>query len=338
MAAHGLIYATTFHHGSTTFMAAEGWDTSGLSINTSVYHTEDGVGEPHACNVSGTTQTGRTPTWTDPQRVAFWLAPQTGTPDHAGFCFEQGASTQVYLRFQTDGTVKVTRGDEVFGTLLATSPALLNRSVGNWVAIRLVADNAGTLEIAINGVSVYTYTDDLQATGSPGWTRIRLRTATENASHVIDNLLVFDSSESWLPGPQVAQVRQPTSVVSGTLTGSASTGSSRWQNVDDQGAGGTDYNEAAAAGDGDRYGAGSLSGVGEVLAVVVQAEAERAGSITALELGVNSNGTADYAAPVALPSSGVGVVTAVWEEDPAAAAAWTPARASAADLLARFAA
>jgi hypothetical protein len=338
MAVRGLIYATSFEHNSTTTMGREGWDTTNASINTTNYHTENGVGEPHSLNIDGASASGpRTPSKNDAQRIAFWLRPgNTASVTKFAMIFGTGSGEQVYLEWQTDGTVKVYRGDDIFGTLLVTTGVLLDRSLANWVAVRLIADNSGTLTIAINGTQVYTTTAyDLQAIGSAGWTRCRFATPNFTSDNIIDNLLMFDSSGSWLPGPIVCQVKTVSSVVSGALTGSASTGASRWENVDVAG-GSTPYNEAAAAGDGDVYGCTALSTMGDVLAVVVCLEAERAGGITTLEAGVKSGGTTDYDTAHTLAVSGFEAIQSIWEEDPNTVATWTSSNASAADIAARF--
>lgn len=335
MAVRGLIYATSFEHGSTTVMGQEGWDASGCTINTTNYHAENGVGEPHSVDIDGASASSpRTPARSGSQRFACWLRAQ-GTAAKAGFLFESAGSAQCWLELQTDGALKVYRGDDVFGTLLDTSASVMDRSVPNWIAVECVAANSGTLTVRVNGLQVYTYSGDLQALGSPGWDRLRLRTVTFTSDHTIDNLLVFDDSSSWLPGPMVAQVKLPSSVVSGTLTGSSATGADRWQNVDVAGDQSV-WNETAAAGDGDLYGADALDPMGSVLAVVVCVEAERAGGITTIEPAVSVGGTTDYATAQGLPASGFGSVSGIWEENPDTAAAWSATQASAADLGARF--
>jgi hypothetical protein len=211
----------------------------------------------------------------------------------------------------------------------------MDRSVANWIAVRCVADNAGTLQISVNGVAVYSYSGDLQYLAGTGWNQLRLRVATTTADHTLDNLLILDSSDTWMAPPHVAQVKLPSSVISGALTGSASTGSARWENVDDP-AGTSDYNEAAAAGDGDLYGTTTIETMGSVLAVIVCAEAERAGGITTLEPVVSQGGTTDYATAEGLPVAGFGAVWSVWETNPDTAATWVSADAIDADIGARF--
>ena len=115
--------------------------------------------------------------------------------------------------------------------------------------------------------------------------------------------------------------------MSGNLTGTGSTGSSRWENLDEAPADTADYNAAAAADDEDLYGLANLAASPEVVTVAaVWSYASRSGSgVTASRHRLVSGASDTYQASHTLPSSGwLGVVDLV-EEDPATSAAWSEA-------------
>ncbi len=219
-----------FEVGRLTAVEELGWNTDRLAMSNQAVGS---CGGDWSVTISGASISGpRTPTLANAKYIGFAVEPIT-SPTEFVVIFESGTTAQCSVLFKTDGSIDLYRGDRFGGTVIDSSGVVYNPAAVNWVEIEVVAANSGSVELQINGASVYTYSGDTQDSGSSGWTRVRLADVFVAASVRVDNVVLSDSTETWIGAMPLVQVKRPTSVASGNLTGTPTTGSNRYQNVDD---------------------------------------------------------------------------------------------------------
>lgn len=269
----------------------------------------------------------------------FWFLP-IGIANQA-VVFLIGVNRQFTVLFNGSGQ----RVDLYLATGLVASSAggTWTQGVGHWLAINLKADNAGTCEVFVDGVSVVAYSGDTQESASPDWDRFSLGDAFSvwpGMTGNVDDIICTDDDSGAMVLPLAEAYLCPifpTSVISGNLTGSSATGPDRYQNVDEQPVNRADYNEAAAVSDEDLYGLQNPPSFIGCHGVVVYSEATRDGAITQVENHIVSGGSDTYDTAVVLPASpGYGVATTAMARNPDGDVPWLIATVNALQVGARF--
>lgn len=333
-------YACSFEAGLAAVYTSIGWTFGSLvtlSTSSALRHLDgSGVGGTYALAIDG----GANPSCVTPglpttsRWVHAWVAPRTpASPKTFVWSFLKSSGATFFVRFNSSGYIELLRGTFLFSaTVIATSATTYGTGVGHWIAVELLAaSSGGAASVWVDGVELVTFSGDTAGAASDGWDQIGFAgtgwgTTGLTPDYGIEDLLLTDATTGRLD-EQYCQVLRPVSVVSGNLTGTGSTGSARWENLDDAPADTADYNAAAAADDEDLYGLGNLAASPEVVTVAaVWSYASRSGSgVTASRHRLVSGASDTYQASHTLPSSGwLGVVDLV-EEDPATSAAWTEA-------------
>jgi hypothetical protein len=99
------------------------------------------------------------------------------------------SNTQFLLKSETDGALKLYRGNTT-GTLLGTTAAgLIAINTWNYVEVNvLIDDSVGTAEVRLNNVTVLTFSGDTKQQAAAGWTIVRTAVA------IIDDLYINDGT------------------------------------------------------------------------------------------------------------------------------------------------
>lgn len=242
--------------------------------------------------------------------------------------FMDVATSQIQLQINTNMTISVMRGSTTLGTTTVAAP------IGSWVYLELkvvFSQTVGTYELRLNGVNI------LSATGVD----------TCNSATVGANVLYVGSSGTGGPSPNFDDMYllnlsgstnndflgdcrvdtiYPTS--DGTYSaGTPSAGSTHYVLVDENPPNTSDYIDLSAVSDRDSYGMGNLDALTASTVYGVQVNAavwkDDAGAKSAAAM-VRSGSTNADGASTALGTSQL-YVSQIFEQNPAAAAAWTEA-------------
>lgn len=241
---------------------------------------------------------------------------------------------QCDLRVNIDGTLSVTRnGTAVTG---GTSANALSTGTDYYIELKVtIADSIGASScvVKVNNVAWLTVAtgQDLKNTANASASQVRIGNTSVSAnSHcvaVIDDVYVCDSAGSTnndFLGDVRVDTLYPTS--DGNYSQfTCSTGTTHYALVDETTPNTTDYNDGSTVGHRDSYGMGNLAALTSQTVYGVQVNAailkDDAGAKSASTM-VRSGSTNGDGASAALGTSQV-YVSQVYEQDPAATAAWT---------------
>lgn len=327
MADPNILLATSFE-GSIAGMLRRGWvfSTDTHIITTSFVNNSGGYGGVQAYEMYGTLS------------ASCVTPPLTGTPFgldfssyvNSGFSgteylyitYRLGVTEQWAIQFMADFSINIRRGSPT-GTLVASVPAV-HSPIANFrhrISLKLLCANAGTFEVLIDGVSVYSFEGDTQNGASPGFDRIAFGVIGNSRHWVLDDLLITDSANGGLfaneqRGTRINPVSTASSTFSGTISGVAALSDGSLLT----------YNEGLAAGQKELHDFDNLPFAPvRVSALVVHADAfARDGLITGMVPIVKSGGV-EYPQSTFL---GIGVGSfnggqRIVQFDPATAVDWT---------------
>lgn len=342
-----VLYACSFEAGRTSFYVENGWAIGAGhgGVGTDRVHVDlNGDGGEYALDLGGTTYVAiptQDPALAEVVHFA-WQPRVPGTPAQQIWEFTRAGGRTFIVRINTSGYIDLIRldGPIFLGTIVATSATPIVLGTGHWFAIRYVAlSSGGTIEVHVDGALLVSYSGNTRGHATlDGWDRFAPAGVDVTATDcTIDDVIVTDAASGVL-AEHYAVAQRPSSVSSGVLVGTPTTGAGRFANVAEDPASTAEYNSASSAGDEDRYG---LTAVGltpaSVLCAVAWVEAARSGGLTRIEALVSSGGTDSYTpTPYVLPGTGHGVHALVVEDDPDTSAAWTVSALDAALLGARF--
>lgn len=241
-------------------------------------------------------------------------------------------SNQCELRLNSDGTLQVTRN---VATLTGgTSSNALSTNTWYYIEFKVtIADSisAGSCKVRVNGVDWLTVAtgQDTKATSNASANEVFIGSwaAGSGPAMYFDDLYICDQSGSTnndFLGDVRIDTLFPTS--DGNYSQfTPSTGTTHYTLVDESTPNTTDYNDSATVGDRDSYGMGNLAALASQTIYGVQVNAailkDDAGSKSAAVM-VRSGSTNSDGASTAL-GTGLSYVSQVFEQDPAASAAWT---------------
>lgn len=257
------------------------------------------------------------------------------------------STRQVTLKHNTDGTITAYRGSSVLGTALGTSTLTMTAGGFNFVECKAtIHPSAGSVEVRVNGVTFMSLTGQNTRSSSNSYANaIRLGWDTNppaGTTAVFDDLYVCDTSGSvnydFLGDCRVDTVYPVADGFYGAFT--PSTGTSHYALVDEAPPNTTDYVDGAAVGDRDSYDCGALSALlsETVFGVQVNAAALKDDSGTrSLATMARSGSTNSDGSTVALATS-QGILSQVFESDPASAGAWTESAVNSAEFGVKVAA
>jgi hypothetical protein len=255
----------------------------------------------------------------------------------------QDGTIHLYLRFNSDFTFSVVRGD---GTVLGTSSVSgMSVGVGGYVEWKGIIDNsAGSYVVRCNNAVILNESSkDTQNGGTAGWNAYWFghnifadRSSYQNVATIDnDDLYVLDQSGSAFNdflGDIRVDVRAVTGA--GATTQFTPSAGSNYQNVDDAAANGdTDYNSTDVVGEIDTFTAEDAPVVGGgILAVqvVLQAKKEDAGVCTVAPV-IRHSGV-NYPAAAQFPSTSYTFLCTPYEQNPGTSAAWVEADFDAAEF------
>lgn len=337
-----VVLATSWEAGIKGYYSQAGYTILGGSNVLTTLRTH-GAGSAYALDVRDNQDVSTPVISTSARWVHAYVTPaDSGSPQTYVWTFARSGGATFWLRIGANGAVSLLRGTLYFAaSVVATGAAPINPAVAHWIAVKLDAQTVGGVaEVWIDGALVVSFAGDTQGAGTAGWDQVYFASngfgqAGLTPDYTMDDLIITDDTTGRLAEQLCLGVRRPSSVFAGNLTGVPVTGSDRWQNVDDVPADQSDYNEAAAPGDGDGYGLTSLTVAGgSILCVVVWTEAERSGAITQIEPSVLSGGTLLYGPAETIAASGWSSHALILETDPDTSVAWTPAAADSVTLRA----
>lgn len=241
-------------------------------------------------------------------------------------------SVQCDVRINLDGTISVTRN----GTALTNGTSVVSIPTGTWFYLEFkvtIADSIGanTCKVRVNGVDVITVAtgQDVKSTANATANGIRIGGISNsgNGSRSVDDFYLCNQSGSVnndFLGDSRIDTLFPTS--DGNYSQfTPSTGSTHYVLVDETTPNTSDYNDGAAVNDRDSYGLGNLSNITVQTVHGVQVNAalmkDDAGAKSACTMVRSGSTNADGAsAPIGTSQA---YVSQIYEEDPAAVAAWT---------------
>lgn len=246
-------------------------------------------------------------TWNFPATKATIIAGMaikfTTTSPQTLFGFYDAGTLQVYLKFNTDGSLSVINGAGT--TLGTTSPGVVASPTvqHNYIEFKsTISDAAGTAVVRVNGTTVLNLSSvDTKNSANAYATQLIVFTSLITNHLQIDDLYVCDTAGSvnndFLGDVRIECIR-PSGA--GTTTNFTPSAGSNYQCVDENPANDdTDYVSSTTVGHKDLYAFGDLSSsVGSVLAVVVNTvdRKDDAGSRTQSHLLLCSGTEAESAA------------------------------------------
>lgn len=282
-------------------------------------------------------------------RCGFAVAVAAGTVDSAGIAlasFRDGATAQVALRLNADGTLSVCRGTQG-GTVLGTSTATLPAGTYAYVEWAVLIDpSAGTTEVRVNGASILSLTgQNTRATANTQWTAFALGsaegvafglTATVGKTIDFDDLYVLDGTGSAptnaLLGDCRVDARRPTAA--GATAAWTPSAGANYETVDDTTPDDdTTHNTTATVSAIDTFVTEDAPVPGAIIYGIqhcLNARKLDAGDCT-LAAVVRHSGT-DYAAADHAPGTAYSYLLTVQELNPGTAAAWTESDFNAAEF------
>lgn len=307
-----ILYATGWEAGSMAWYtsASPAWVNTGFSSLTSdptqLHRTPTSIGGNYAMRPGSNgcySAPGLVPTTA--RWLMFWACPDSsrGPTQKMQVQFGRNGTVQVNVRFLETGNILIYRGS----TIVSTHVGVYNGRVAHWFAIKVVAQDVGSVDVWVDGVLVASATGDFKQHATlddwdqVGWGPGLSPAPAGDADWVIDDLLITDDTR--LP-EYYAPVLTPNGNSSTIqLTPSAGT---NWQNVDEIPVNDADYNRAISAGQEDFYTFSNLTVTPTSIACVnvlarVRTEAV-GGAITQAQIGVSgSDATVVYQTAATLP-------------------------------------
>lgn len=245
--------------------------------------------------------------------------------------FHDSAGSIICDLFTTpDGGLTFVRGSSVGSNILATAPSgTLTTSTWFYLEVELTRHaSAGAIKIYINGALVASATG--VNTGSADVAAIQLR-APNSSSMNVDDLYITDTAT------RIGEIKIDTVVPTADTAQkdfTASTGTDNYAMVDELPVDGdTSYVTADTSGNADLYTTAGLSGSpSDIFAVQVRVWAKKTDTgFRTLKPKLKSSTTEADGVAVALGTT-YGVVTSLYETDPATDAAWDAAGVNAAQI------
>lgn len=330
------VLATGFEFPDWSYYEALGWSQTSGSWRTvadgkdggndyQVHLTSWGAGGERSRASLGTTTT---PVFGNPNTnrwACFWMRREnpTGTLNiFVYFLVSTGNTDQNgIIIFQSDsngGKVVITNGANV---VHATSTLTLDNSVGHWIEIEMVCEEApnGLANVYVDGVLwASTSGVDMRNQGVDGWDFIQWT----NGDHIIDDVIITDSTEGRPPA-EFYGVRQRLNG-NASVAMSPSTGTN-WETVSGSVLNTTTYNESTTGGDTDLYTTQRISWADSVYGVNIGAWVARSGQASSdnnAKLAVRAGNTTGFGSLVALGSL-YQAIDSFFPLNPDTASAWT---------------
>ena len=336
-----VLYATGWEAGSFAWYSgsAVGWvfSQSGLSTNPSQQHrTAGGVGGNYSVGIGwgaavqpGTVTAG-TAKW-----LHFWGLPSSPGSNRFVVQFGRNTTCQINVGFEPSGAISIYRGS----TLLGQTIGAWNAMLPHWFALEVVADNAGYVNVYVDGNLAATYSGDTQEDATlSGWDRFGFGSNispypyyfADMGSVYVDDIIVTDDATP-LPEHYVAVLSPDGDTAQADFTPSSA--GSHYDKVDEIPENTADYNTATLSGQEDRYTVSNPPSMDSILCVNICARATRDGALTQGEISVKSGSTVDYSTPETLPASPAYYsMQYLLETDPDTGLAWDNAGVAAMEI------
>jgi hypothetical protein len=269
-----LLFCDSFDHYNTSQIFSK-WDTADAPSNIAISGSGRNGGSGITA-IGGATVYKNFPAALSTVIVGFAIKFGNVSDSLQFLYFYDSTTTQLYVRFNADGSLSVFNGS---ATLLGTTaPSVLPTptSVFNYVEVKVLHHaSAGTVDIHVNGASVLALTGKATApSGTAQSTKVSISRVlpSANNSWVVDDFYICDTSggtaNTFLGDVRVECVFPDGAGTTANLTPSAG---SNYQNVDDNpGNDDTDYNSSSTVTDKDTFNYAALaSTLGSVVAVAV---------------------------------------------------------------------
>lgn len=278
-----------------------------------------------------------------------WMKPVTPGASAIAVQFARATVCQVNVRFLGNGTLELYRGS----TLLVSLPGAYNPNLNHWLAVNVIAANAGgIIDVWLDGARVNglsgpgfpTFTGDTQQDAVNadwdhfGWGgNIAPSSAGVNSggNWYVDDVFVTDAVTGRITETYIIPIVPNGDSVPLTLTPNPVV--AHYLNVDEIPANDADYNGTSVSGDQDFYDMTAPPAGSAVVAVNFCARATRDGALTHGEVGITSGATTVYSAAAVLPASPSFLdMQVISEADPDTGVAWTNAGVAAVKAGFRF--
>lgn len=249
--------------------------------------------------------------------------------------FLDGSTSQVQLKYDSDGTIKAYRGAVLLGS---SAPGALPLLTWAYLEVSVVAHNsAGALTVKVNGTTVLTLTGiDTADTANNYVTSVKLSTVN-NQTFYVNDLYVIDPATApntaFLGDVRVDAYYPMADGATGQWTPTPS--GAHYANVDEASPNGTDYIEADVAGYIDLFQTQDLAvdpGASGFFAVQVCAAALKTDAGSRQIKSVVRRSAVNYSGVAKDVSETQKYVLNQWNTDPSTAAAWTKAGFDAAEF------
>lgn len=325
------VLAAGFEQGTIAFYEAAGWVFSGSpdivsgtdAMGPVVHAPDSGRGGRFALSNNGNTDSPRLGNRDTNRWAHFWMRPVSDASSAdiiVGFTVASEALIQASVVVQSDSNGARVLINRSTGTNVATSSGTIDNSVGHWFEIEMNCQNSpdGFCNVYVDGVLFVSASSvDLRTTGLDGWDQIRW----ETGDHIIDDVIVTDSTEGRLSG-EFFGVRLPiTGNDSVALSPSSGT---NWENVLDEDT--ASYNESTSSGEEDLYTTEFNTFASSVYGVNVSAQVARSGTGSIgnnLQLSARSGNTTGNSSTVTLAASQYTFEADFFENNPDTATSWT---------------
>jgi hypothetical protein len=308
-----ILYATGWEAGSLAWYtsASPAWVSAGFSSLTSdpphLHRTATSIGGNYSMRGGNGFYSAPGLVSTSARWLMFWARPDDtrGSTRRMQVQFGRNGTAQVNVRFFETGNIIIYRGS----TTVSTHVSVYNGLIAHWFAIKVVAQDSGSVEVWVDGALVASASGDFKQHATlDDWDQIGWAAGLgpepsggAGMDWVVDDVLITDDTR--LP-EYYAPVLTPNGNSSTIqLTPSAGT---NWQNVDEIPVNDADYNRAISAGQEDFYTFSNLTVTPTSIACVnvlarVRTEAV-GGAITQAQIGVSgSDATVVYQTAVTLP-------------------------------------
>jgi hypothetical protein len=236
-----------------------------------------------------------------------------------------GAIAHVTLRYNSDGTLQVFRGDTVTGTSLGTSTLTL--AINTWYYIELkvtVNDATGEVVVKVDETTFINLTGvDTRNAGNASADGFQFAAGLRN--NYYDDCYADDAQ--FQGSCRVYPVVPSADGNSSVMLGSDGNSLLNYQLVDEIPPNlDTDYVASSVTGDKDTYGMSNLPGgvLGPVRAVQAHAFARKTDVAVRAIRNVIRSGGVDYEGVDKTLTTSYAYYSHMWETDPATAAAWLP--------------
>jgi hypothetical protein len=252
-----------------------------------------------------------------------------------------GATAQLGLYIEADGSIVAKRGSAASGTVLGSTSAGAVPT-GSWTQLQLravISDSVGVVQIRLNGSTSYALNLSSQDTNNGGGgtvNGVRLKGDT-SVTMLFDDFVIWDTTgsiaNSWLGDVRVDTLMPNGNGDSSQFTGSDGNSTDNYALVDAASPNGTDYVQSDTVGHQDLYALGNLSHTpASIYGVVATAAAlkDDAGA-REMTLECKSSSTTSSSAAKTLTTSRARY-THTFETDPATSAAWTSSGVNAAQV------